>query len=282
MTITSAATRKLQDLMGRPEEHIDLAEAALLVAAEEYPDLDVSAYLGQLDEFAAGLRSRLSPGQTVQEQIEALNHYLFGELGFRPNPADYYDPRNSFLNDVMDRRLGIPLTLSIVYMEIGRRIGLQLSGVSFPGHFLVRCAVSGGMVIIDPYSGGISLSLEDLCERLKLLKGDDVPPEEQVAVMLAPAAKGEVLVRMLRNLKAIYMNRSELERALSCSQRILLIAPESVDELRERGGLFLQLECFQAAMADFERYMEIAQDQSEVQEVREQLIELRRSAPRLN
>lgn len=280
--MTSPATKKLQDLMGRPDEHIDLAEAALLVAQEEYPDLDVQAYLAQLDELAAGLRRRLAPGQTVQQQIEALNQYLFGELGFRPNPADYYDPRNSFLNDVLDRRIGIPLTLSIVYMEIGRRIGLPLSGISFPGHFLVRCAVSGGMVIIDPYSGGISLSLEDLCERLKLLKGDDVPPEEQVAAMLSPAAKSEVLVRMLRNLKAIYVNRSDLERALSCSQRILLIAPENVDELRERGGLYLQLECFQAAITDFERYLELAEDPTEAQEVREQLIELRRNAPRLN
>jgi regulator of sirC expression with transglutaminase-like and TPR domain len=280
--MTSAATRRLQDVMGRPDEHIDLAEAALLIAAEEYPDLDVKGYLAQLDELAEALRSRLAAGVTVQQQIEALNRYLFSELGFRPNPADYYDPRNSFLNDVLDRRIGIPLTLSIVYIEIGRRVGLPLAGVSFPGHFLVRCAVSGGMVIIDPYSGGISLSLEDLCERLKLLKGEETPTEEQVAGMLGPAAKSEVLVRMLRNLKAIYASRGEHERALSCSQRIVLIAPEHVDELRERAALYLQLECFQAAIADLERYLELAPDQAEAQEVREQLVELKRSAPRLN
>ena len=280
--MTSPATKRLQDLMGRPDDHIDLAEAALLVAAEEYPELDVSAYLGHLDGLADNLRRRLAPDLPVQQQIEALNRYLFEELGFRPNPADYYDPRNSFLNDVLDRRLGIPLTLSIVYIEVGRRLGLPLSGVSFPGHFLVRCAVSGGMVIIDPYSGGISLSLEELRERLKLLKGDDVPPEEQVAGMLGPAAKSDVLVRMLRNLKAIYASRSDLERALSCSQRIILIAPDNVDELRERAGLYLQLECFQAAIADFERYLELAPDVTEAQEVREQLVELRRNAPRLN
>lgn len=280
--MTSPATKRLQDLMGRPDDRIDLAEAALLVAADEYPDLDVCAYLAHLDELAAGLRSRLAPELPVQQQIEALNRYLFEELGFRPNPADYYDPRNSFLNDVLDRRLGIPLTLSIVYIEIGRRVGLPLAGVSFPGHFLVRCAVSGGMVIIDPYSGGISLSLEDLRERLKLLKGEDVPSEEQVAGMLSVAAKSDVLVRMLRNLKAIYTNRGELERALSCSQRIILIAPENVDELRERAGLYLQLECFQAAIADFERYLDAAPEPADAQEVREQLVELRRTAPRLN
>jgi regulator of sirC expression with transglutaminase-like and TPR domain len=280
--MTSPATKRLQDIMARPDDDIDLAEAALVVAAEEYPELDVTAYLGHLDQLAGTLRLRLAPDLPVQQQIEALNRYLFDELGFRPNPADYYDPRNSFLNDVLDRRLGIPLTLSIVYIEIGRRIGLPLAGVSFPGHFLVRCAVSGGMIIIDPYSGGVSLSLEDLRERLKLLKGDDVPSEEQVATMLDAAAKSEVLVRMLRNLKAIYTNRGDLERALSCSHRIILIAPENVDELRERAALYLQLECFQAAITDFERYLDLAPDVAEAQEVREQLVELRRNAPRLN
>lgn len=280
--MTSPTTKRLLDLMGRPDDDIDLAEAALLVAAEEDPELDIPGYLGQLDALAETLRRRLAPDLPVQQQIEALNRYLFEELGFRPNPADYYDPRNSFLNDVLDRRLGIPLTLSIVYIEVGRRLGLPLSGVSFPGHFLVRCAVSGGMVIIDPYSSGISLSIEDLRDRLKLLKGDDVPSEEQVAAMLGAAAKSDVLVRMLRNLKAIYANRGDLERALSCSQRILLIAPDNADELRERAALYLQLECFQAAIADFERYLERSPDAADAQEVREQLVELRRNAPRLN
>ena len=280
--MTSPTTKRLLDLMGRPDDDIDLAEAALLVAAEEDPELDIPGYLAQLDALAETLRRRLAPDLPVQQQIEALNRYLFEELGFRPNPADYYDPRNSFLNDVLDRRLGIPLTLSIVYIEVGRRLGLPLSGVSFPGHFLVRCAVSGGMVIIDPYSSGISLSIEDLRDRLKLLKGDDVPSEEQVAAMLGAAAKSDVLVRMLRNLKAIYANRGDLERALSCSQRILLIAPDNADELRERAALYLQLECFQAAIADFERYLERSPDAADAQEVREQLVELRRNAPRLN
>jgi regulator of sirC expression with transglutaminase-like and TPR domain len=280
--MTSPTTKRLLDLMGRPDDDIDLAEAALLVAAEEDPELDIPGYLAQLDALAETLRRRLAPDLPVPQQIEALNRYLFEELGFRPNPADYYDPRNSFLNDVLDRRLGIPLTLSIVYIEVGRRLGLPLSGVSFPGHFLVRCAVSGGMVIIDPYSSGISLSIEDLRDRLKLLKGDDVPSEEQVAAMLGAAAKSDVLVRMLRNLKAIYANRGDLERALSCSQRILLIAPDNADELRERAALYLQLECFQAAIADFERYLERSPDAADAQEVREQLVELRRNAPRLN
>lgn len=280
--MTSAATKRLQSLMDRPDEQIDLAEAALLVAADEYPELDIRAYLVRLDDLARTLQQRLAPGLSVQQQIDALNHYLFHEEGFRPNPADYYDPRNSFLNDVLDRRLGIPLTLSIVYIEVGRRLGLPLAGVSFPGHFLVRCPVGVGMVIIDPYSGGISLSLEDLRDRLKLLKGDDVPSEEQVAAMLGAAAKGDILVRMLRNLKAIYVHQEQFERALSCANRIVLIAPQNVDELRERAALYLRLECFQAAIADLERYLELDGDGADAQEAREQLVELRRNAPRLN
>ena len=273
---------RLQELMGRADEHIDLAEAALVVAAEEYPDLDISAYLARLDELAETLRRRLEPGLPVQEKLAALNRFMFEEQGFRPNPADYYDPRNSFLNDVLDRRLGIPLTLSIVYIEIGRRLRLPLAGVSFPGHFLVKCAVSGGVVILDPYSGGISLSLADLGERMKLLKGTAAPSEEQLAAMLGSAGPRDVLLRMLRNLRAIYLNRGDLQRALSCSDRIVLVAPDAAEELRERASLYLELECFQAAMTDFERYLELEADAADAEEVREQLVELRRSAPKLN
>ncbi len=132
--MTSAATKRLQKLMDRPDEEIDLAEAALLVAADEYPELDIPAYLARLDDLAHTLQQRLGPELPMQQQIEALNRYLFDEQRFRPNPADYYDPRNSFLNDVLDRRLGIPLTLSIVYIEIGRRLRRRFSTpcVSFP------------------------------------------------------------------------------------------------------------------------------------------------------
>jgi regulator of sirC expression with transglutaminase-like and TPR domain len=280
--VSTKATARLRELMGRAEEHIDLAEAALVVAAEEYPDLDVRAYLARLDQLAEMLRQRLAPEATVQEKLAALNRFMFEEQGFRPNPSDYYDPRNSFLNDVLDRRLGIPLTLSIVYIEIGRRLRLPLCGVSFPGHFLVKCTVSGGFVILDPYSGGISLSLAELGERLKLLKGTVAPPDEQVAAMLGNAGARDVLLRMLRNLRAIYVHRGDLKRALSCCDRTLLVAPDAAEEVRERATLYLELECFQAAMSDFERYLQLDPDATDAEEVREQLVELRLNAPKLN
>ena len=129
---------QLEDLLGRPDHEVDLAEAALLIAAQEYEGLDVRAYQVRLDEMGRGLRTRLEDEQRPERAVMALNHYLFDELGFSGNAADYYDPRNSYLNDVIERRLGIPITLSIVYIEIGQRLGLALRGVSFPGHFLVK------------------------------------------------------------------------------------------------------------------------------------------------
>src|SRR3979490_2646139 len=146
--ISKPGAGKWSEIAARPEEEIDLAEAALVIAAEEYRDLDVFHYLKQIDERAATLKRRLRPDISTSETILALNRYLFDELGFSGNAADYYDPRNSFLNEVLDRRLGIPITLSMVYVEIGRRLGLALRGVSFPGHFLVKCTVRDGALVL--------------------------------------------------------------------------------------------------------------------------------------
>src|SRR5882672_1206516 len=163
------------EIVTGPEEDIGLAEAALLIAAPEYPGLDIPAYLARLSEMAATLKRRLREDISPTETPIALNRYLFDELGFGGNTGDYYDPRNSFLNEVLDRRLGIPITLSLVHIEVGRRIGLALHGVSFPGHFLVKCITRNGAVVLDPYAHGASLSLEDLQERLKVLRGGMLP-----------------------------------------------------------------------------------------------------------
>ena len=278
----AVAMQRLKDLMGRAEEHIDLAEAALVVALEEYPDLDIRAYLTRLDELADTLRRRLAPNPPVQEQLAALNHYLFVEQGFRPNPADYYDPRNSFLNDVLDRRARHPsYTFDRLHRDRAAGRAPAHRGV-VPG--ALPCEVHGKWRRRRDrsVSGGISLSLAELRDRLKLLKGTEAPTEEQVAAMLGTASARDILVRMLRNLKAIYHNRDELARALSCSDRILLIAPDATDELRERATVYLELECYQAAMIDLERYLALEPDAKDAEEVREQLVELRRNAPRLN
>src|SRR3954463_5079785 len=153
--------------MSGPDEHIGLAEAALLIAVHEYPDLAVSAYLSRIEQLAHSLRMRIGEDATALERVAELNQFLFRDIGFVPNTENYYDPRNSFLNEVLERRTGIPITLSVVYMELGRRIGLPLQGVSFPGHFLVKLRVRAGTLVLDPFSGGAPQSEEELRRRLQ-------------------------------------------------------------------------------------------------------------------
>lgn len=270
-----------KDIAAGPEEEIDLAEAALVIAAEEYRGLDIPAYLARIEEMAAALRRRLRRGISSAETIIALNHYLFDELGFAGNAQDYYDPRNSFLNDVLDRRLGIPITLSVLYIEIGRRIGLALHGVPFPGHFLVKCMVRDGAIVLDPYARGTSLGLDDLQQRLRALHGGEAPPEA-VRQMLTAAAKKDILARMLRNLKGIYLQRHDPDRALSAADHLVALDPEAAEEYRDRAGIYLDLECFRAALADFQHYLLLRPEADDVETVRCKVAELQPLAARLN
>lgn len=274
-----------QEIAARPEEDIDLGEAALVIAMEEYRDLDVPGYLRRIEEMAGTLKRRLRSDISTAEVVIALNCYLFDELGFAGNAADYYDPRNSFLNEVLDRRLGIPITLSMLYVEIGRRVGLAVRGVSFPGHFLVKCPVRDGAVVLDPYARGISLGLDDLRERLKALGGGSGGVEvsdEAVRQMLVSAGKKEILARVLRNLKAIYMRNRDFERALSASTRALMLDAGSAEEYRDRGHIYSELECFRAALADYQRYLQLRPGASDAGQVRSKLAELQQLAARLN
>ncbi|MCW5606328.1 MAG: tetratricopeptide repeat protein [Burkholderiales bacterium] len=271
-----------QRIVTLPESEVDLAEAALVIAAEEYPDLDIVAYLSRIDEMGANLRKRLRPDITATEKLIALNHYVFGELGFAGNAEEYYDPRNSLLNDVIDRRLGIPITLSVIYMEIGRRAGLALHGVSFPGHFLVKCVVRDGAIVLDPYANGASLGVEDLQRLLKTLGGSIATDTEAVKGMLSAAGAKEILARMLRNLKGVYLQQRDLLRALSAVERIIALAPAAAEEYRDRGQIYLDLECFRAALADFRHYLERRPEARDAAAVRQRVAELQPVVARLN
>jgi len=215
------------------------------------------------------------------DRIQALNRFLFQEQGFAPNTDDYYDPRNSYLNDVLERRTGIPITLSILYMEIGRRIGLPLKGVSFPGHFLVKCHVEEGTVVLDPYCNGASLSLHDLQQRLREVKGGEVS-RAIVASMLVAANKKEIIARVLRNLKAIYSSREDDDRALAVMDWIVALAPSAADEVRDRGLLYAKLECFRAALSDLEQYLQLSPGAEDGEDIRKRVVELRQLVARLN
>ena len=264
------------------DDAINLAEGALLVAACEYPGLDVSACLERLAQLGVDLSLRLRPDISVANKIIMLNRYLFDELGFRANSDDYYDPRNSFLNDVLERKLGIPLTLAIIYMEIGRHIGLPLQGVSFPGHFLVRCALREGAVILDPYARGVSLGVDDLKARLAAMGRAAVPSRSVVAAMLTAASNHDMLGRLLRNLKAIYTQRKDWLKALAIADHIIFLSPTHAVEYRDRGLFYQHLECFRAALFDLQSYLEMLPGAEDADAIRQQMIELQAAAARLN
>lgn len=276
------AAHPFQSLAQRDDRSIDLAEGAFLIAAEAYPELDIGEYRRRLDALGETLKQRLRPDIGPTDAILSLNRYLFEELGYHGATEDYYDPRNSFLNDVLDRRIGIPITLSILYIAVGRRIGLALDGVSFPGHFLVRCPVHDGTVVLDPFHKGISLGIEDLRKRLGSLQGGASPTRAQAAAMLVPASKREILARLLRNLRGIYAHYNQWEQALSATSRILMLSPDAPAEWLERANLHFKLECFRAALDDYEHYLGLAPDAEDIEAIRARIVELQRACARLN
>jgi regulator of sirC expression with transglutaminase-like and TPR domain len=278
---SEAARARFQQIAQRADEDIDLAEAALLIAKTAYQDLDIARYLARIDDLARRLRACVPEDARRDDLIVALNRLLFEEEGFAPNLEDYYDPRNSFLNDVLERRVGIPITLSVLYMEVGWRAGLPLQGVSFPGHFLVKCPVEQGMVILDPYCGGISLSLQELQQRLREARGGEVS-RAIVAGLLVSASKKDILARMLRNLKAIYLERQHYANALPVIDWLVALRPGEAAEMRDRGLAYLKLECFRAALEDLEHYLGMTPAAADLDEIRGCVLELRRSAARLN
>lgn len=265
-----------------PREQLNLAEAALVIACEAYPNLNIAAYVERLDELATALKQRLPADIAPMDKLARLNHYLFSELGFAGNSDDYYDPRNSYLNDVLDRKLGIPITLSVLLIEVGRRLDLPLTGVSFPGHFLVKCALRDGAVIVDAYARGASLGIKDLQKRLRVLSGGaDIPPEG-IMRLLNGAQPADIIARMLRNLRAIHQQRGEKTRALHVSSQVLDLCPDAADDYRDRARLLDELECFRAALTDYETYLRLTPKAADAATVRAKIAELRERASRLN
>ena len=269
-------------LATRPDHEVDLAEAALLIAAEEYPRLDVQAYLGRIDAMAAAVHRRVEARDEPERIVEGINQHLFAEEAFAGNTRDYYDPRNSYLNDVLDRKLGIPITLAVIYIEVGRRLGLPLDGVSFPGHFLVKYRAAHGEVVLDPFNGGVPLTPADVLRRLERIYGASRPPARRLAQLLSAAPRKDVLLRMLRNLKQIHLRREDFRRALSAADRIVLLAPQLAAEVRDRGAIHHRLECFQAALQDYERYLSLVPEAPDADPVSRLVARLRRLVARLN
>ncbi|HMF48568.1 MAG TPA: tetratricopeptide repeat protein [Candidatus Saccharimonadales bacterium] len=263
--------RDFRQAVDRPEDLIDLGRAALTIALPDYPDLDIPACLAQIDELAVAVTQRCGAVADVYRSLAALNYMLFTERRFRGNRDDYFDPKNSFLNEVLARKTGIPISLSVLYIEVAQRIGLKLSGVGFPGHFLVKYAESREEIVIDPFAGGEVRSREDLAGMIRQLYGDKVSFH---AEFLEPVTKKQILQRMLANLKAIYRKKNDLVKSLTVLDRLIILDPTAKDDIRERGGLYLRLECFTQARADFEAYLRLAPDADDAASIREQIISL--------
>ena len=277
MSAPSPRRRAFADAVQQPDAEIDLAQAALLIAQEEYPTLEVAPYLARLDTLAAGVQARLgqavlpaggvppAPAAARHGIIAALNQVLFEDEGFHGNTADYYDPRNSFLNDVLDRRTGIPITISLVYMEVAARVGLPLLGVGAPGHFIVQYPGPGydparparrphpGELFIDPYHGGVLHTRADCAAWFQQRYGPDFIFTEEY---LTPLTRRQILARMLNNLKGIYLRRHDFARSLSVVDRLLLVEPDAIWELKDRGLLHYRLGAFDAARTDLLDYLE--------------------------
>jgi regulator of sirC expression with transglutaminase-like and TPR domain len=275
------------ELLAREDVRIDLAQACLMIAQDAYPELDVERYLGDIERMAMRLRARVPQEAGAEERVVALNQYLFEDLGFQGNTQEYYDPRNSYLNEVIDRRTGIPITLAVLYMALGRRVGLPLEGVSFPGHFLVRLRLRAGTLVLDPFAAGAPLSEAELRARLERVippgAAENVPvsqlPLEQ---FLEPASNRQILARVLRNLKVVYREKDQPERLLEVLNRMVLVAPEAPAELRDRGLVYHRLECYRAALKDLSDYVERMPDAPDFDEVRVKLMEVSALCARLN
>jgi regulator of sirC expression with transglutaminase-like and TPR domain len=260
-------------------EPIPLAHGALLIAKEEYPDLEVAHYLEHLATLGRAAQSALREAENTVERVQTLSDFLFVRTGFAGNRDNYGDPRNSFLNDVLERRLGIPITLSVIYLEVGRRAGLNLFGVSFPSHFLVKAVDERGELIIDPFNGGAILGIDDIRDRLKEIYGR--PVELQPALLKAVGAR-QILARMLRNLKNIYQSGADWPRALAALDRILVLEPRSAEEILERATIYERLECFGAALEDLQSFLTQAPDHPAADAAREAAVRLARQVARIN
>lgn len=274
-TVEAAKEARLRfaALAAGPDDGLDLAEAALLIAAEEYPGLDVAAYTRRLDHLAEEARSRLSgvPSDQPEEVVRRFHAFLYREAGFRGNEADYYDPRNSFLNEVLDRRTGIPISLATVYVEVARRLEVAVRGVGFPGHFLAKWELGDREIVVDPFYGSI-VSEEDCRRLLQRLSNGQVAFRRE---LLAPLPVRLMLVRMLANLKGVWVKRGDWERAISAIDRILLLVPRAPQEVRDRGLLWLKLECYRPALKDLESYLAAAPEAPDAPAIAEQLTTLR-------
>lgn len=261
---------------------VPLLGTALLIARDEYPDLDPRHYTRMLSHHVEQLRPRVEAIDAWPLRMMAINQYLFDELGYAGNHDEYYDPRNSYLNEVLERRLGIPISLALVQIEVARRLDMPLDGVSFPGHFLVRLPVDDGMLVMDPFNRGRPLDADELRERARPHIAGDAIDDQVLHDILNPASHRAILVRMLRNLHALYVEGGDWARVVRCADRVLKLVPDNPDALRDRGLGYLRLEHRHGARQDLGRYLMLNPEADDAHAIRESLVEASSGTARLN
>jgi regulator of sirC expression with transglutaminase-like and TPR domain len=275
------------------ESKIDLAQAALLIASVAYPDLDPVPSLTHLDALARRVRELLSLSETANlpalfaaesdfsplTVITAINQILFEEEHFHGNKEDYSNPNNSYLNKVLEEHTGLPITLCVLYMEIGKRIGLPIDGMGFPYHFMIRYHWPAGNIYIDPFSDGLILNEQECIERLQTITRHHIPLHPR---WLKPVTSRQILLRMLNNLKAIYINKSDFEHALAICDLIIILLPHVGIEQRDRGFLHLELKHYGKAMKDLAAYLELNPEADDRYEIRKHIKDIKQTIAQLN
>lgn len=264
------------------DAHIPLFEAALCIAQDDEHLLDLNACLTDIDKFAVRLKRRLHADIAPIPKLRLLNNFFYQELGFSGNFNDYYNPDNSFLHKVLSTRRGIPISLAVIYMELAQQIGLDVKGISFPGHFLMKLSIKTGDIILDPFNGA-SLSREEIEERLEpyFINGRN-PDDPPLASYLANATERSILVRMLRNLKAVYAEQPHWKEFLSVQQKLVILLPDEIEERRDRGLAYANLDCPNAALQDIEAYLAQCPQATDAELLRMRLPELRAASRKIN
>ena len=259
------------------DEHFPLLEAAISLAQDEYPDLDVQQVLGDIDQLQARIKRRLPSDAPALQKLRTLNQFFFRDLSFGGNINDYYDPDNSYLNAVLKTRRGIPITLAVLWLELADGLGLNARGVAFPGHFMVKVNLPKGQVVIDPFSGQ-SLSREELSERLEAFKRPNALNDEfemPMGLYLQSASSRDIIGRMLRNLKDIHKTQEDWQRLIAVEDRLIVLQPDAWDEYRDRGLAWAMQGKAERAVPDLEKYLAHAEDALDLDDVAERLARLR-------
>ena len=261
------------------DEKIDLVRGALVIARTEYPELDIEEYAGRIESMARKAAA-LAPDPDPQPALAALNQVVFSEAKLRGNRDNYYDPRNSFLNDVLNRGLGIPITLSIIYMEVASRIGVHLAGVGMPGHFLLKhYGADGQERLIDCFNRGDILSAQDCQTRLDEIYSGEMKMRPE---FLHPISRRQILTRMLNNLKTLYLSTRNFRKALPIADLILVIYPQSSEDLKQRALLRYSMGMHSLAAEDLDAYLKVSPKASDAEDIRQMALSIRRMLALMN